>query len=149
MISFGSTAITSMNIENERLIIFYIILISILMDSVAYFAGKNYGKRAFIKNVSPNKTLEGFLSALIITPFLMFIISGDLFNLSAPFVFMILLIVAIFSVLGDALASTLKRVVEIKDFSNLIPGHGGIFDRLDSHVAAFPCFILILSLIKS
>ena len=70
-------------------------------------------------------------------------------NLSAPFVFMILLIVAIFSVLGDALASMLKRVVEIKDFSNLIPGHGGIFDRLDSHVAAFPCFILILSLIKS
>ena len=46
------------------------------------------------------------------------------------------------------MASLMKRVVEVKDYSNLIPGHGGLFDRLDSHIAAFPCFILLLNILS-
>ena len=133
-----------LNIVNERLLILYVILISILMDSIAYFVGKNYGKRPFINNVSPNKTLEGFLSALVFTPFLLFTFSSSLFDLSSIVVFLIFFLVSIFSVLGDAFASMIKRVIEIKDFSNFIPGHGGIYDRLDSHIAVFPCFTLLL-----
>ena len=53
-----------------------------------------------------------------------------------------------YSVIGDAVASLMKRVVEVKDYSNLIPGHGGLFDRLDSHIAAFPCFILLLNILS-
>tara|TARA_B100000965_G_scaffold358229_1_gene337474 strand:- start:302 stop:1117 length:816 start_codon:yes stop_codon:yes gene_type:complete len=136
----------SINIENERFLILYVILISILMDSIAYFVGKNYGKRPFINNVSPNKTLEGFLSALVLTPFLLFTFSSSFFDSSTIIVFLIFLVVSVFSVLGDALASMIKRVIEIKDFSNLIPGHGGVYDRLDSHIAVFPCFTLLLYL---
>ena len=136
----------SLSILNERFLIFYIILISILMDSIAYFAGKRLGKRPFINNVSPNKTMEGFLTAIIVTPLLLFFSSQGMFEISVLTTIFLLFAVAIFSVIGDAFASMMKRVIEIKDFSNLIPGHGGLFDRLDSHIAAFPCFIFLINL---
>ena len=136
----------SLSIVNERFLIFYIILISILMDSFAYFAGKSLGKRPFINNVSPNKTMEGFLTAIVATPLLLFFSSQGMFELSVLTTIFLLFAVSIFSVIGDAFASMMKRVIEIKDFSNLIPGHGGLFDRLDSHIAAFPCFIFLTNL---
>ena len=72
----------SLSILNERFLIFYIILISILMDSIAYFAGKSLGNRPFINNVSPNKTMEGFLTAIIVTPLLLFFSSQGMFEIS-------------------------------------------------------------------
>ena len=118
------------------------------MDSIAFFAGKNFGKRPFIPNVSPNKTTEGFMSAILITPLFLLILSNQLFDLSLISVFLILIVVSFYSVIGDAVASLMKRVVEVKDYSNLIPGHGGLFDRLDSHIAAFPCFILFINILS-
>jgi phosphatidate cytidylyltransferase len=115
------------------------------MDSLAFFAGKNFGKRPFISNVSPNKTLEGFLFAIIVSPVLLLLVSNSIFGISLS-AFLLLFFVSLMSVIGDAFASMMKRVVGVKDYSNLIPGHGGIFDRLDSHIAAFPFFILILNL---
>ena len=117
------------------------------MDSIAFFAGKSLGKRPFITNVSPNKTLEGFMAAIIVTPLLLSTISFNIFNLPFFLVFCILVVVSLYSVLGDAFASMMKRVVDVKDYSNLIPGHGGLFDRLDSHFAAFPCFVFLLNIV--
>ena len=134
--------------ENERLVILYVAFVSILMDSVAFFAGKRFGKRPFITNVSPNKTLEGFLSAMVITPTFFLVFSSQFFELSVLSIILILLIVSLFSVIGDAVASLMKRVVEVKDYSNLIPGHGGLFDRLDSHIAVFPCFLLLINILS-
>ena len=134
--------------ENERLVILYVAFVSILMDSVAFFAGKRFGKRPFITNVSPNKTLEGFLSAMVITPTFFLLFSSQFFELSVLSIILILLIVSLFSVIGDAVASLMKRVVEVKDYSNLIPGHGGLFDRLDSHIAVFPCFLLLINILS-
>ena len=73
--------------------------------------------------------------------------SFNIFNLPFFLVLSILVVVSLYSVLGDAFASMMKRVVEVKDYSNLIPGHGGLFDRLDSHVAAFPCFVFLLNIV--
>lgn len=148
IINIDSLSNLSLSFENERLLILYIIFISILMDSIAFFAGKNFGKRPFIPNVSPNKTMEGFMSAILITPLFLLILSTQLFDLSLLSVFLILIVVSFYSVIGDAVASLMKRVVEVKDYSNLIPGHGGLFDRLDSHIAAFPCFILLLNILS-
>ena len=134
-------------IESGKFLIFYIVLIAILMDSIAFFAGKSLGKRPFITNVSPNKTLEGFMAAIVVTPLLLSTTSFNILNLPFFLVLSILLVVSLYSVLGDAFASMMKRVVEVKDYSNLIPGHGGLFDRLDSHVAAFPCFVFLLNIV--
>ena len=130
-----------------RTLIIFIILISVLMDSIAYFAGKKFGKRPFMSNVSPNKTLEGFVSAILISPLLLSLAANNFFNISISLALPILLCVSFLSVLGDAHASMIKRVVEIKDFSNLIPGHGGLYDRLDSHIVVFPSFVFMLYLI--
>ncbi|URQ66208.1 phosphatidate cytidylyltransferase [SAR86 cluster bacterium] len=134
-------------IESGKFLIFYIVLIAILMDSIAFFAGKSLGKRPFITNVSPNKTLEGFMAAIVVTPLLLSTTAFNILNLPFFLVLSILLVVSLYSVLGDAFASMMKRVVEVKDYSNLIPGHGGLFDRLDSHVAAFPCFVFLLNIV--
>ncbi len=146
LLFYGDNIIDGFTISKRFLIIF-IILISVLMDSIAYFAGKKFGKRPFMSNVSPNKTLEGFLSAILISPLLLSLVANNFFNISFSLALIILLCVSFLSVLGDAHASMVKRVVEIKDFSNLIPGHGGLYDRLDSHLVVFPSFVLMLHLI--
>ena len=147
IISNNNLELTFFEIESGKFLIFYIVLIAILMDSIAFFAGKSLGKRPFITNVSPNKTLEGFMAAIIVTPFLLSTISLNILNLPFFLVLSILVVVSLYSVLGDAFASMMKRVVEVKDYSNLIPGHGGLFDRLDSHIAAFPCFVFLLNIV--
>lgn len=133
------------NLTNDRFIVLLVALVSILMDTIAYFAGKKFGKRPFINNVSPNKTMEGFLSAIVATPFILTLISVNFLNTGLLATFILFFVVSLFSVIGDAVASMMKRVIEIKDFSDLIPGHGGIYDRLDSHIASFPCFVLLLN----
>ena len=116
------------------------------MDVLAYFGGKKYGKRKFLSNISPNKTLEGFLIALIGTPLLVIPFLVLIFDFNFIKFFILILLVSIFSVLGDASASLFKRIAGVKDSSNLLPGHGGILDRIDSHLAAAPSFVVLVYL---
>ena len=116
------------------------------MDVQAYFGAKKYGKRKFLSNISPNKTLEGFLIALIGTPLLVIPFLVLIFDFNFIKFFILILLVSIFSVLGDASASLFKRIAGVKDSSNLLPGHGGILDRIDSHLAAAPSFVVLVYL---
>jgi len=133
---------------SPRATLVFLIGLSASMDSLAYFGGKKFGKTKFLPNISPNKTLEGFIIAVLGTPFLVMLILSLFYEYSFFKVLVIILIVSIFSVLGDATASLFKRISGVKDSSNLIPGHGGIFDRIDSHLAAAPCFVLIAFIIN-
>jgi len=130
----------------SRYVLILLITISSLMDVLAYFGGKKYGKRKFLSNISPNKTLEGFLIALIGTPLLMLTFLALIFDFNFIKFFILILLVSIFSVLGDASASLFKRIAGVKDSSNLLPGHGGILDRIDSHLAAAPSFVVLVYL---
>jgi len=119
-------------------ILLYAVITVSIADSSAYFVGRRVGKTPLLPNISPGKTIEGFIGSLIITP----IISGLIVYLFygeivIGFLFIGLLLTLV-SVVGDLFFSLLKRNKNIKDSSNLIPGHGGFIDLLDGTIAALP-----------
>jgi len=114
-----------------------------LADSGAYFAGRQWGKTKLAPAISPGKTWEGVYGGLFSS--LVFAgIAGMLFSDSVKWTLMFMLVAGIavlFSVVGDLLESLMKRHSGIKDSGHIIPGHGGIFDRIDGLVAAAPVFL--------
>ena len=154
--------------SSSRSFFFTALLISVLTDIFALIFGKLLGKRFIYPSISPNKTLEGTLLGLVI-PSSLFIFSGFLFiefkiigsEIFSEFLvisqfiesfgylitFFIILISSLASISGDLLASKSKRLLGIKDFGNLLPGHGGVLDRIDSHIICIPIFFIFYSLI--
>lgn len=130
--------------HGAKLVLFVCLLVW-AADSGAYFVGKSLGKRKMAPNVSPNKTIEGLLGG-IVTAIIVAWIAASLFDItftSQTSMIVTTLLTVVISVLGDLVESMFKRVSGIKDSSNLIPGHGGILDRIDSLTAAFPIFALL------
>ncbi|WP_260261164.1 phosphatidate cytidylyltransferase [Vibrio intestinalis] len=126
-------------------LVLYVCFIVWAADSGAYFAGKSFGKRKMAPHVSPNKTIEGLVGG-IITAILVGWAAATSFDIefSSLGAFVIItLVTVVISVLGDLVESMFKRVSGIKDSSNIIPGHGGVLDRVDSLTAAFPVFALL------
>ncbi|WP_341658779.1 phosphatidate cytidylyltransferase [Vibrio sp.] len=114
-------------------------------DSGAYFCGKSLGRRKMAPQVSPNKTIEGLIGG-VVTAILVGWGTAVWFNIEFTSTFsmvIITLITVVISVLGDLVESMFKRVSGIKDSGNILPGHGGILDRVDSLTAAFPVFALL------
>ena len=134
---------------SPRSTLVFMISLSALMDTLAYFGGKSFGRKKFLSNISPNKTLEGFLIALLGTPLLVMPFLAFFYEYDFIRLLIFVLLVSIFAAVGDATASLFKRVAGVKDSSNLLPGHGGILDRIDSHLAAAPCFVILAYLMKS
>lgn len=113
-------------------------------DSVAYFVGRKWGKHKLAPIVSPGKSWQGFAGALVGT---LVIAITALYFLKMPYeiwpaAIIVSLVTVIFSVMGDLFESMLKRKEGVKDSSNLLPGHGGILDRIDSLTAAAPIFVI-------
>jgi phosphatidate cytidylyltransferase len=114
-----------------------------LADSGAYFAGKQWGHNKLAPSISPGKTREGVYGGLLAS-LLFAAVVGWLYSHSLEWTltFMLVSLLAMmFSVVGDLVESLMKRQSGIKDSGNIIPGHGGIFDRIDSLVAAAPLFL--------
>ena len=129
-------------------LLFYVALGACLNDAFAYFVGVLFGKHKMNERISPKKTWEGFfggviLSSIFISGFaLIFAFNGHpllpgILDVEHMYhIFILSSIIPVFSTLGDLVFSSIKRHYQIKDFSNLIPGHGGILDRLDSLIFA-------------
>ncbi|EKO3571950.1 phosphatidate cytidylyltransferase [Vibrio metschnikovii] len=125
-------------------LVLYVCLIVWAADSGAYFSGKSFGKRKMAPAVSPNKTIEGLVGG-VIAAMLVGWLCASWFNIqfaSTTIMLLTILVTVVISVLGDLVESMFKRVSGIKDSSKIIPGHGGILDRVDSLTAAFPVFAL-------
>lgn len=112
-------------------------------DSAAYFAGKKWGKDKLAPMVSPGKSRQGLYGALAFSVLIVFIalIMSHTPWIIWPWAMALSLMTVIFSVIGDLFESMMKREVGLKDSGKLLPGHGGLLDRIDSLTAAAPVFI--------
>ncbi len=117
-------------------------------DTAAYFAGKKWGKRKLANHVSPGKTWEGTIAGLVVSIVIAIayvIVSNK--NLCDGLIFIALsLLTVIGSVFGDLMESIVKREAGQKDSGHILPGHGGVMDRIDSLTAASPIFVFGLVL---
>jgi len=139
-------ALSTLHAHGERgpTLTLMLLMLVWLADIGAYFAGRQWGSRKLAPAISPGKTWEGVYGGLLAS-LLFAAIAGGLYSHSLQWTLafmMISLLAAMFSVAGDLLESLMKRQSGIKDSGNIIPGHGGIFDRIDSLVAAAPMFLI-------
>ena len=114
-----------------------------ISDSAAYFAGKTFGKNKLAPSISPNKTWEGVGGALIgVTVFGIVLYHG--FNIKYFALFPALWAMTLLGVMGDLFESMLKRQANIKDSGHILPGHGGLLDRIDGLIPSLPIGILMI-----
>lgn len=131
-------------------LILLILLIVWSADTGAYFAGRTFGKRKLAKNISPGKTIAGLIGGLVTAPLVAFL-AADLMpitHIEPALLIPLALITALVSTGGDLLISLHKRISGFKDSGNLLPGHGGILDRVDSLLVAAPFFALGLLIVR-
>ena len=129
---------------NGHLWLFTALAIVWAADSGAYFVGRKLGRRKLAPNISPNKTVEGMIGGLVAG--LAVGLGGALLAgasaMQLPLVALVAVVAVLASVVGDLFESLLKRHAGVKDSGHLIPGHGGILDRIDGVLAALPVFAL-------
>ncbi len=135
-------------LQDGKILIWYIILSGWATDVFAYLIGKRFGKHKF-SSVSPKKSIEGCIAGVIgavisTIVYTFFINTYTAISYSYLQIAIITIALSIIGQIGDFAASTIKRYVNIKDFGNLIPGHGGMLDRIDSiiFIAPFAYFLL-------
>lgn len=121
----------------------FILLITITSDTGAYFGGKYFGKRLIWKQVSPKKTVEGSFAGLFLCIFICTLYGGLYLSYPPLLLMLFIIILNITSQLGDFFESALKRIYNVKDSGTLLPGHGGILDRIDSLLFVIPAYYII------
>jgi len=129
--------------ESGAVLILLLVLVVASADIGAFFSGRRWGRHKLAAKVSPGKTWEGFAGGVAANLLLALLISA-FSGISLAFWLVLMLPTSLVSVLGDLLESMLKRHRGIKDSGALLPGHGGVLDRLDSLTAAAPVFALAL-----
>lgn len=151
-IAFATTCFVYMRDVFGTVVGFYAVLVTLcgawLNDTGAYFAGVFFGKHKLAPEISPKKTVEGFIGGIIVSTlsqfaFAFIYIQICAFNGKAVEIHYLRLLftapfIALVSVIGDLSASVMKRQFKIKDFGNIMPGHGGVLDRFDSVLLAIP-----------
>lgn len=131
------------SVEHGAILIFLPFLGAWMPDTFAYFTGKLFGKHKLIPDISPNKTVEGSVGAVLgcVLLFLLFgVVTERVCGVQVHYIPLLVLSVlcGIFAQFGDLAASLIKRECGKKDFGNIIPGHGGILDRVDSLIFIAP-----------
>lgn len=124
-----------------------LVIVTSFNDVFQFIGGKSFGKRKIVPHLSPNKTEAGFISGILGTSLLSAILFNYLLDTGPLPAALIGVAVGVAGILGDLFMSSVKRSVGVKDFSDLIPGHGGLLDRIDSLIFTAPTFLLALLLV--
>ena len=132
---------------NSNTIVGMFILIWI-NDSFAYLIGSNFGRQKLFESVSPKKTVEGFLGGVFFSAIGSYFIFKYTNNIEFSNWLIISVIVSVFGTIGDLIESKYKRQANVKDSGNLMPGHGGLLDRLDSAIFVAPFVYLFLKILN-
>ena len=144
--AFSSLGVV-INHEHGLYYLFMLLNFSSVCDAGAYFVGSTLGRHKLCPNISPHKTVEGAIGGIVSSVIVTYIL-GFSFSFEKNLANAVLLTVpfCILGMIGDLFASAIKRAAGIKDYGNLIPGHGGILDRFDSIIMTAPLLYLFIAL---
>lgn len=130
--------------DNWDKYIFFLLIFNFSIDTGAWFFGRNFGKNKLWPSISPKKTWEGAVGGSILSIIIASLISWHYFEKLTVLLVISFAVLSILAQLGDLIESKFKRQLGIKDSSNLIPGHGGIYDRIDSLIFIAPFFVYVM-----
>ena len=132
-------------------LLLYVLVTVWLADTGGYFAGKRWGRHHLASVISPNKTWEGLYGAVVLTSVWALMGYSMHWNGALSFIqwYSLTIVTMLISVIGDLFESMFKRCHHVKDSGQLLPGHGGMMDRVDSLVAAVPIFVIGLTLMRA
>jgi len=138
-------------IDNGRILVWYAIIAAWGTDTFAYLIGCKFGKHKLSK-ISPKKSIEGAIGGIVgavVIAMLYTLVINNLYNLQFSYLYVtiVTILLSIIGQIGDFAASSIKRYVDVKDYSNLIPGHGGMLDRIDSLMFIAPFAYALFSIL--
>lgn len=138
------------NFKNEftPLLLLGVLILIWINDSAAYLVGKNFGRQKLFPSISPKKTVEGFLGGLFFACVASYFITLYTETLTFTQWLILAIIVSVMGTFGDLIESKFKRQAEVKDSGVIMPGHGGLLDRLDSIIFASPFIYLFLRIVQ-
>jgi len=147
-ICLGSMQVPGRSEEAGLTLVLIVIVTTWMCDTAAYFCGRQWGKHKALERISPSKTLEGFAAGLIASILTCLIVGWLMGSLSAGQAALLGVLLGVFGQLGDLCVSLVKRAAGRKDAGALLPGHGGVLDRVDSFLfnapVAFLFFVIVL-----
>ncbi len=122
----------------------FLLFLTEINDAAQYMWGKLFGKHKIVPKISPKKTVEGLIGGMVTCTIFSVIIAPFLTPLNIPWAIIAGILMSIGGFLGDVTLSALKRDVKVKDFGSLLPGHGGLLDRIDSLIFTAPLFFHLM-----
>ena len=135
-------SLTDFKNDFDPLLVLYILILTWTFDSFAYLFGSRYGRNKILPKISPKKSWEGFFGGYISTLIISFILMNYQAKLLEEYI-IIAFILPVTATFGDLIASYYKRKSNVKDYGKIIPGHGGIIDRLDAIFITIPVVFII------
>ncbi len=129
-------------------LILFMLILTFTFDTFAYLIGVKFGKNKIMASISPKKSWEGFTGGFIITIIISYIISQYIFIINMNLAIIISIILPFTATLGDFIESKYKREAKVKDSGNIIPGHGGILDRMDALMITIPTIYILTNYFK-
>lgn len=135
---FGAFAFPIIAADNYQALVLTVVGMVALVDIAAYFVGRTIGSRPFAPVISPKKTIEGFIGGTLMALAAGAVASFFVEAIDLPAGLVLGVVVAVFAPLGDLSVSVIKRSLDIKDMGSILPGHGGLLDRIDAIIAVVP-----------